>query len=367
MKLVSEERKLTKLLNSKKFSKVFIITGKKSYNKSGAKFFFNKILKNHKVSYFYKESFIPRYEELAKILEKISIFKPDIILAIGGGCVLDYAKISASIDINKLSKNKIRSNSCLVKKKLSRVIAIPTTAGSGAEITTNAVIYVDEKKYSLEGKVLKPCKCFLISKFFLSGSFKVKSSSGFDTIAQAIESLMSLKSSKKSEKYALESLKISLRYFVSFLEKPNRKNAYKMACASNLAGRAIDISKTTAPHAISYPFTTLFKIKHGHAVSLFFEDIILFNYKNLKKSQTSFNLSYRFKKIFKLFNVNKIDELYLKIKYLKKRIKLDDSLKKYNLKKNISKVLQAVNAKRLRNNPVPLNKKNITEIILNKV
>ena len=63
----------------------------------------------------------------------------------------------------------------------------------------------------------------------------------------------------------------------SFLNDPNLKNATEMSIASNLAGKAISISKTTAPHAASYPFTSLFNISHGHAVGLFFENFFKFN------------------------------------------------------------------------------------------
>ena len=64
----------------------------------------------------------------------------------------------------------------------------------------------------------------------------------------------------------------------------------KNALASNLAGKAINISKTTAPHAVSYPFSTLFGISHGHAVSLTFEKFLLFNYQNINYSSSNFDL-----------------------------------------------------------------------------
>jgi alcohol dehydrogenase class IV len=81
------------------------------------------------------------------------------------------------------------------------------------------------------------------------------------------------------------------------------KNATEMSIAANLAGKAISISKTTAPHAASYPFTSLFNISHGHAVSLFFERFFKFNYENLEKSEVPFNLKKRFDLIFNLFDV----------------------------------------------------------------
>ena len=85
------------------------------------------------------------------------------------------------------------------------------------------------------------------------------------------------------------------------------KNATEMSIAANLAGKAISISKTTAPHAASYPFTSLFNISHGHAVGLFFERFFKFNYENLEKSDVSFDLKKRFDLIFNLFDVSNIE------------------------------------------------------------
>ena len=135
----------------------------------------------------------------------------------------------------------------------------------------------------------------------MSASSNIKSSSGFDAIAQATESLISMKSNDESVNYAKKSLDISLKSYIDFLKNPNLKNASEMIIASNLAGKAINISKTTLPHAASYPFTNLFNISHGKAVSLFFEDFFLFNYKNISKSKSKFNLNDRFDIIFKLF------------------------------------------------------------------
>ena len=83
--------------------------------------------------------------------------------------------------------------------------------------------------------------------------------------------LISKKSNDQSVEYASKSLRVSISSYISFLNEPNLKNATEMSIAANLAGKAINISKTTVPHAASYPFTSLFNISHGHAVGLFFE------------------------------------------------------------------------------------------------
>ena len=129
--------------------------------------------------------------------------------------------------------------------------------------------------------------------------------------------------------------------------------------------KAINISKTTAPHATSYPFTSLFNINHGHAVSLFFENFFKFNYDNLNRSDTSFDLKKRFELIFKLFNLKNINDFNSKISIIKKQAKLDDNLKNLNinLKKNYENIIKGINLLRLGNNPIKLNDKDIINII----
>ena len=205
----------------------------------------------------------------------------------------------------------------------------------------------------------------LIPELVLSGSNKIKSSAGFDAMAQALESLVSKKSNDKSVEYASKSLRVSVNSFISFINDPNMKNATEMSIASNLAGKAISISKTTAPHATSYPFTSLFNISHGHAVGLFFEKFFKFNYEHLNKSETSFDLNERFNLIFKLFDVPDINSFNSKISLIKKQAKLEDDLAKLNIDiiRSSEDVLKGINLLRLGNNPVKIDGKDILNII----
>ena len=140
-----------------------------------------------------------------------------------------------------------------------------------------------------------------------------------------------------------------------------------MSIAANLAGKAISISKTTAPHAVSYPFTSLFNISHGHAVGLFFENFFKFNYNNLVKSDTSFDLKKRFDLIFNLFDVSDIDNFNSKISLIKKKGNLEDDLTKLKIdfKKSSENIIGGINLLRLGNNPIKVREKDIYNIISN--
>ena len=106
-----------------------------------------------------------------------------------------------------------------LNKGFAKLAAIPTTAGSGAEVTANAVIYINSKKYSVEGSSIKPDYFFLIPQLLLNSSKKLKASSGFDAISQAIESIISTRSNKISLKHAKLSLNLSSKNYLNFVKK----------------------------------------------------------------------------------------------------------------------------------------------------
>jgi alcohol dehydrogenase class IV len=363
--MVNSTEDIKKFINDKSLKKIFVLCGKKSFVTSGAENLFKKIITDKEIKLFYKKSELPILEELIEIINDIKNFKPDLILAVGGGAVIDYAKIANVVDVREDLADLIVNYSYPFKKKYTKLTVIPTTAGSGAEVTSNAVIYVEGIKHSFESELLIPDNFFLIPEFLISAPNKIKASAGFDAIAQALESLVSKKSNDRSVEYASKSLRVSVNSFLSFVNNPNMKNATEMSIAANLAGKAISISKTTAPHAASYPFTSLFDISHGHAVSLFFERFFKFNYDNLDKSETSFDLKKRFDLIFNLFDVPNINEFNSKISLIKNKAKLEDNLIKLDIdiQQSSENIFKGINLLRLGNNPVKINGKDILNII----
>lgn len=355
-------------INKSNFKKIFVLCGLNSYKKLSIKEYIKKFEKIYELKYFYKKQYLPTYIELIEITKVIKQFKPDAILAIGGGSVLDLAKISNCIELSDDLKEYIRNYSYPYKKKHAKLIALPTTAGSGAECTSNAVIYLDGIKYSFESEFLKPDLFFLIPELLKSSSFKINASAGFDALAQAMESLLAIKSNDESVSYSLKSIEILEKNFTTFLENPDLVLSSKMLIASHYAGKAINISKTTLPHAVSYPFSNIYGLGHGHAVSLFFEDFFEYNFNNLNHSNSKFDLRDRFSNLFKIFKCANIHEFKSKIKTIKSLAGLNDSLsqQKIIINQNLDDILKGINFLRLSNNPVKISKEKIIKIMNSK-
>jgi alcohol dehydrogenase len=355
-----------KKIFNKNVKKILFISGVSSYYKTGAEELFkNKF--NDKEKYIYiKKSYFPDFEELKKIINIKNEIKPDLIVAIGGGCVIDYAKISSVFNITKNLKKKIINSDYKGNKKIP-LLAIPTTAGSGAEVTSNAVIYIDNIKHSVEGHEVRPEYHTLLPKLLLSSTMKVDSSSGFDAISQAIESILSKKSNTQSINYASRALKVLFKNYTNFILKKNISNSYNMALGANLAGKAINISKTTAPHALSYPFTAHFNIPHGHAVSLSLNKFLKFNYDFKERADKDFDLNKRFKLLFKLSNTRNMAQLDSYLIKIKKAAKLEQNFKKLgiNINTKYSLIVGGLNSQRLKNNPIKVSKKDIKIILDN--
>ena len=360
------ENKLNLLVKKKKIKNILIITGKKSFNFSGFKKL--EIYKNFKsiINIFYKKNEIPEINELKFIIKKINIINPDLIIALGGGCAIDYAKLANGLHNIKNLERKIKSGTLKLHSKKTRLLAIPTTAGSGAEVTEFSVLYIDKIKHSVEHNFLKPDFYSLVPKLVINSPKIVRSSSGFDAIAQAAESIFSKKANIQSLKYSSKSLKHSIKHFLEFVNNPNINNASHMLLAANFSGKAINIAKTNAPHALSYLFTSKYKIPHGIAVSIFFTEIINLYYSNANK-RNNLNLIKKFNLFFKLIkksNIQGFNILFHQF-FFESDIKkyLDKALKKINYHNN-SKFYYNLN--RLKNSPIKILEDNINRLYLDK-
>ena len=115
--MISSIEDIKNFINDKSFKNIFILCGKKSFVTSGAQQFFIDIFDDKEIKIFYKNSELPILEELIEIINNIRIFKPDLILAVGGGAVIDYAKIANVVDIRPDLADLIVNYSYPFKKK----------------------------------------------------------------------------------------------------------------------------------------------------------------------------------------------------------------------------------------------------------
>ena len=272
--------KIAEYLDAISADNVLLVTGNSMYRASGAEQALEPVLREREVTHLTCLHTNPRDEDVRQLLNGIDNKESyQAIIAVGGGSVIDTAKLLKAFWINPLSLDEYlgSEDNRELRPAALPLIAIPSTAGSGSEATRFAVVYKNKKKYSVEHDDLLPNFSVVIPPLLASVPQHVAASSGMDALCQGIESYWSIHSTDESRKLAAEAITLAWNWIEKAVNDRSSEALNHMAKASHLAGRAINITKTTAPHAVSYPMTSYFGITHGHAVGLLTARFLIFN------------------------------------------------------------------------------------------
>ena len=315
-------------LNEIGAKRVFLVRGTNSYIFCGAADVMKRVSETRglHVTEFCDFSVNPKDEEARKGVELLLEDKPDVIIAIGGGSVMDMAKL-------------IRHYATEQHYKIP-LWAIPSTAGTGAEATHFAVVYKNGVKHSLAADDILPDIAILYPPFTYGNNTYLTACTGFDALAQAIEAFWNPNATDESDTFASDAIKLIHKNLPLCLENPF-EHSYRddLLRGAYFAGRAINITKTTAPHAFSYAFTTHCGYPHGHAVAITFPFFAELNMKNNPKRE----------ELCQLLGLDKDVDLMLYFVEYVNRIGL-----RYRgtCGKDLHELLGQVNLERLKNNPI---------------
>jgi alcohol dehydrogenase class IV len=260
---------MPELLDRLSAANVLLVHGPRSFEVSGASRMLAHIGPRIRVRHWDEFSPNPDAGDLERGLAVVRSVRPDIVIGVGGGSSMDMAKLLCALedapahDLDALIKAEIP-----VSARRMRLALVPTTAGSGSESTHFAVVYIGDVKYSVAGPALLPDIAIIDPALSESTSLYQRAASGMDAIAHGVESLWAIAGSPESRNLALRGLRLLLSAIEDFVKDPLPGSAAAMAMGSHLAGGAINTSKTTAAHALSYGITRRYGVSHGHAVSL---------------------------------------------------------------------------------------------------
>ena len=300
----------------------------------------------------------PNIEEMKEIFNKIFEFKPDTIIAIGGGSVIDSAKICwLFYEHPDLSKEQVtRSFAIPALRGKSKFIAVPTTAGSGSEMSSAAVFQFDKndhKRFAVSHDFL-PDIAVLDPSFIIDLSRSVKINGAFDALAHSIEGYVSLFKNPNTQDLATIAIRKIFSNFEKYIDDKNEEAAYEILRAANYAGVVQNISVPGIGHAFSHAFAS-YGVSHGFGCGSFLPLAMEFN----SRDNTVRNLLDR---LAKELNLKSYEDLIEKIQFLKFETNLligTETKKLVKLDKNfIDNILSDPTA---RANPVSLEKENIIE------
>lgn len=337
--------------------KVFIVTDEFLY-KNG---YCNSIIKSldeqgiqHTV--FFEVVPDPTLDCARKGAEAMLAFQPDCIIAVGGGSAMDAAKIMwvmyehPEIDFNDMAMRfmDIRKRVYTFPKMGEKAyfIAIPTTAGTGSEVTPFAVI-TDETtgvKYPLADYELMPHMAIIDADLMKDAPKSLTAASGIDAVTHALEAYASMMATDYTDALAIQALKTIREYLPRAYDNGHDMKAReKMADAASMAGMAFANAFLGVCHSMSHKLGAFFGLPHGVANALMIEETIRFNAEEVPYKMGTFpqyeypkTLS-RYAEIAKALDIpgktdlERMEGLIDEVKTLKKRVGIKDTIRDYGV------------------------------------
>ncbi|WHY66746.1 iron-containing alcohol dehydrogenase [Neobacillus sp. SuZ13] len=221
----------------------------------------------------------PSYIEAQEVVEHFKALNSDFIIAVGGGSVMDIAKLASVLSTDDYTVKDLLEDPLVAKKQVTTLM-IPTTAGTGSEATPNSIVGVPEKnlKVGIVNGELIADHVILESKMIKNLPKPIAAATGIDALAHAIECFTSKKANPISDTFALEALDLIMNNIIEACTNPDALEAKRnMLLGSFYAGVAITSSGTTAVHALSYPLGGKYHIAHGVSNAILLTPVMKFN------------------------------------------------------------------------------------------
>jgi alcohol dehydrogenase class IV len=333
----------------KQYKKVLLVHGK-SFERSMMKTFFDAL---EHVD-FMDFSPNPLYVDVCKGVQLFRQQNCDAIVAVGGGSAIDVAKC-----VKLFCKMEDETNYLEQEKNDTDVplIAIPTTAGTGSESTRHAVIYYNGIKQSISHESIVPDYAVLVPELLEGLPVYQKKCTMLDALCQAIESWWSVNSTDESKEYSKQAITLIKDNWEGYIANNAKEAAKAIMMAANFSGRAINITATTAAHAMSYKITSLYHLPHGHAVAVCMPEVWKYAIEHTEECIDPRGAQYfrnTLEEIGELMDLEYFEELFSKLEMTyPEAISQSDDL-------NI--LTKSVNPVRLKNFPVSLSEDVLEEM-----
>ncbi len=271
---------ITSILKARQVKRVAMFTDK-GIEGSGLFSLSEEAVKAAEVEYYVLNELPPEptYSAVQKLVDQFKASGGDMIVACGGGSVMDAAKLASVLVTDEYGVKDLLNEPGRARKCVP-IILIPTTAGTGAEVTPNAIVAVPEKelKVGIVNDNMIADYVILDARMIKNLPRKITAATGVDALAHCIECYTSNKANPFSDLYALEGLDLILNNIMAACNDPAAMEAKnRMQIAAYYGGLAITASGTTAVHALSYPLGGKYHIAHGVANAILLAPVMRFN------------------------------------------------------------------------------------------
>ena len=346
---------------------VLVVTGGRSFASSGAEEQIVPQLAPRRWNRYVVPTRLPDFAMANDGIETLQGSVPGVILAVGGGAVIDTAKLIALAINNRSAEGEEDPTSPLVDAV--DLVAIPTTSGSGSERTPFAVAYRGSTKLSISHPSMRPVCAIVDPTLTYSMSPELTASSGLDVLAHAMESAWAASATEESLELSFQALEKVWTSIEEAVNCPTPTNRRLMAEASTIAGAAIAIAKTTASHALSYYLTAVHGVPHGVAAAMTLGQVLVLNAgvtpSNASGARSPAEVRAAISRICGLIGVSEADEAPEAIRKKMRAIGVATTLSDLGVTDQAHRAAMAaaVNKERLGNNPRVLSVSQLAHIV----
>lgn len=270
-------REVERMIQRRCVSRLFLVVDEDAYRFCGACDVLEPVLANLHITRFNGFQPNPKLVDIQRGVELFRSDPPECVIAIGGGTAIDLGKLISFIGNQQDCPRDIVTGDKTGVCDAIPMIAIPTTAGTGSEATHFAVAYIGTEKYSVAHPSMLPAHAVVDPCLTHSLPASITAATGLDAFCQAIESVWAVGATDESIRFASEAIEQASKNLLISVTAPTPQSRLAMCRASHCAGKAINISKTTAPHALSYILTSQYKLPHGFAVAMTLSKFLAFN------------------------------------------------------------------------------------------
>jgi len=221
----------------------------------------------------------PSFAEVRQIMDEVSFFNPDLVLGIGGGSVLDVAKLVAALLENEQTLKDVTGIG-LLKKRSKKLICMPATSGTGSEVSPNAILIdeTDNQKKGIISPFLVPDVVLVDPLLTMSVPPAITAATGIDALSHCLEAYTNLFAHPMIDIYAYEGMRLIAQSLVQAVKNGNDEEARtKMAMGSLYGGFCLGPVNTAGVHALSYPLGSAFHLAHGLSNALLLPYVMEFN------------------------------------------------------------------------------------------
>jgi alcohol dehydrogenase class IV len=256
--------------------RVFVVTGGHVSKTAAARQVLDAVSRAAEaVEVFDRTTADPTLELASEVCDLARAFRTDAVIGLGGGSPLDTAKIAAAALTNAGAVSSFLGIG-QIRQRCAPLIAIPTTAGTGSEVTNVSVLTdtAAQLKKAVVSDAITPHAAYLIPELTLTMPPSVTAATGMDAFCHAAEAFVSVKRNPYSDAMALKALEMIGSVLLETQRSPDDLAAREqMQIAALLAGLSFNNSSVTAVHAFAYPLGGMFHVPHGLANSLMLEAV----------------------------------------------------------------------------------------------